>query len=42
MWMDELPGCEYYLMLFYEGEFLHLIIFSKKERRKKKKNQEKQ
>ena len=40
--MDELPGSEYYLMLFYEGEVLHLIIFSKKERRKKKKNQLKQ
>ena len=24
-------------MLFYDGEFLHLIIFSRKERRKKKK-----
>ena len=42
MCIDELPACEYYLMLFYEGEFLHLIIFSKKERRKKKKNQLKQ
>ena len=37
MFIDELPGCEYYLMLFYDGEFLHLIIFSRKERRKKKK-----
>ena len=36
--MDELPGFEYYLMLFYEGEFLHLIIFfpKKKEGRKRK------
>ena len=42
MWIDELPGFEYYLMLFYEGEFLHLIIFSKKKKegrkRKTKKN----
>ena len=36
MCIDELPGCEYYLMLFYGGEFLHLIIFSRKESRKKK------
>ena len=38
MWIDELPGFEYYLMLFYEGEFLHLIIFfpKKKEGRKRK------
>ena len=42
MCIDELPGCEYYLMLFYGVEFLHLIIFSRKERRKKKENQEKQ
>ena len=35
--MDELPGCEYYLMLFYEGEFLHLIIFSKKKKKKEEK-----
>ena len=36
--MDELRGFEYYLMLFYEGEFLHLIIFfpKKKEGRKRK------
>ena len=37
MCIDELPGCEYSHMLFYGGEFLHLIIFSRKERRKKKK-----
>ena len=38
MGIDELPGFEYYLMLFYEGEFLHLIIFfpKKKEGRKRK------
>ena len=37
MCIDGLPGCEYYLMLFYDGEFLHLITFSKKENGKKKK-----
>ena len=37
MCIDGLPGCEYYLMLFYGGEFLHLITFSKKENGKKKK-----
>ena len=42
MFIDELPGCEYYLMLFSDVEFVHLIIISRKERRKKKKNQEKQ
>ena len=34
--MDELPGCEYYLMLFYEGEFLHLIIFFQKRMKEEK------
>ena len=34
--MDELPGCEYYLMLFYEGEFLHLIIFFQKRKKEEK------
>ena len=42
MGIDELPGCEYNLMLFYGGEFLNLIVFSRKEWGKKKKNQEKQ
>ena len=36
MRIDELPGCEYYLMLLYGGEFLHLFMFSRKERREKK------
>ena len=37
MCIDGLPGCEYYLMLFYGGEFLHLIFFpEKKEERKRK------
>ena len=34
--MDELPGCEYYLMLFYGGEFLHLIIFFQKRNKEEK------
>ena len=42
MCIDGLPGCEYYLILFYGGEFLHLITFSRKERGKKKKNHGKQ
>ena len=37
MCIDGLPDCEYYLMLFYGGEFLDLIIFSRKESRKKRK-----
>ena len=36
MWMDELRGFEYYLMLFYEGEFLHLIIFFQKRQKEEK------
>ena len=36
MCIDGLPGCEYYLILFYGGEFLHLIIFSRNERRQRK------
>ena len=39
MWMDELRGFEYYLMLFYGGEFLHLFIFSKKRKKEEKEKQ---
>ena len=36
MCIDGLPGCEYYLILFYGGEFLHLIIFCQKRKKEEK------
>ena len=37
MCIDELPGCEYYLMLFYGGEFIHHYLFQKRKREEKEK-----